>query len=358
MSDDDEGSQGAATVAHSSEIEEIVSRRLSREEREDLMHSIEHIVTVGSHIRHTTQRTNEWDNSQQTQGSSQANERMMHAEDVRIYGKASGYRMSHWPASVYATSQETQNDGEWDQEHGDSIQPLAFLEARLSDMPHPKRQRIDGPNLSVDKTDCVVALDEVPRAMLVRCWERAVHAAGSIIQCDGAIQQEIASSIQPDATSLVQQETEYSYENTVKKCKNLNIHLAANAQACPSCGADFDSSKDLRRHFFGSQQRGCCWTKIRMTQYDLLDQVLQKEVSDCGNGLVRMIMATLDDRQMEQDEGGLVVRNWNHVIHVLESTYVSADAHPSPCMTPTTLNAKVLESVRMRLVERYADMPK
>jgi hypothetical protein len=353
MSDNEgEGPQGAGSVFES---EEVVPRRLSREERVDLIHSLEHIVTVGSHIRHTIQRTNEWESSQ-AQGNSQTNDRMMHAEDARIYGRASGYRMSNWPASVYATSQATQNDGEWDQEHGDSIHPLAFLETRLSDIPHSKRQRIDGPNLSVDRTDCVVALDEVPRAMLVRCWERAVHAAGSIIHCDSAVQQEIESSVQPDATSLVQQETKYSYENAVKKCQDLNIHLAAHAQACPTCGADFDSNKDLRLHFFGNQQRGCCWTKIRMTQYEALDQVLRNEVSDCGNGLVRMIMATLDDRQIEQDEGVLPVRNWKHVFHVLESTYASAaQAHPSP---RTTFNSKVLESVRIRLVERYADMPR
>jgi hypothetical protein len=364
MSDnEDADAQGAGSHADSSEAEEVVSHRLRREEREDLVHSLEHIVTVGSHIRRTIRRTNEW-RSSQLQGGAQTIGRILHAEDVRIYGSTSGYRQSTWPVSVQATKRVIQNDGEWDQEHGDSIHPLAFQEARLSDIPPSKRQRIDGPNLSVDKTDCVVSLDEVPRAMLVRCWERAVHAAGSTIHSDGVIRQEDESIVQPDTTSS------YSYDNAVKKCQDLNIHFAAHAQACPTCGSYFDSSEDLRLHFFGSQRRGCCWTKIRMTQYELLNQVLRKEVADCANGLVRMIMPTIGNRQIEGGEGSLPVRSWKHVIHVLESTYASAHAHQAsseptvekmrhePRMTPLAFNSKVLESVTMRLAERYANMPR
>lgn len=196
---EDADSQGAESHVCSSEAEEIVSHRLRREEREDFVHALEHIVTVGSRVRHTIRRTNEWKSSQQ-QGTAQTIGRMLHAEDVRIYGSTSGYRNSNWPVNVQGAKRVIQNDSEWDQEHGDSIHPLAFLEARLSDFSPSKRQRIDGQNLSVDKTDCVVSLDEVTRAMLVRCWERAVHAAGSIIRTDGAIPQE-------EEVSIVQSDT-------------------------------------------------------------------------------------------------------------------------------------------------------
>lgn len=361
---EDADSQGAESHVCSREAEEVVSHRLRREEREDLVHALEHIVTVGSCVRHTIRRTNEWKSSQQ-QGTAQNIGRMLHAEDVRIYGSTSGYRHSNWPVNVQGAKRVFQNDSEWDQEHGDSIHPLAFLEARVSDLSPSKRQRIDGRNLSVDKTDCVVLLDEVTRAMLVRCWERAVHAAGSIIRTDGAIPQE-------EEVSIVQSDTasSYSYDNAVKKWRDLNIHFSAHAQVCPTCGSVFDSNEDLRLHFFGSQRRGCCWTKICMTQCELLDQILRKDVADCANGLVRMIMPTIGNRQVEPGEGSLPVRSWKHIIHVLESTYASAHAHQAksetmaetmhhePLMTPLDFNSKVLESVTMRLAERYADIPR
>ena len=361
--DGDAGSQGDESHNGSSEAEEVLSHRLRREEREDLVHSLEHIVTVGCHIRHSIRRTNEWKGSQQQVGV-QTMGRMLHAEDMRIYGSTSGYRHSNWPINYQATKGVIQNDSEWDQEHGDSIHPLAFLEARLSDFPPLKRQRIDEQNLSVDKTNSVVSLDDVPRAMLVRSWERAVHAAGSIVCTDSVIPQE-KEYIKPKDTA-----SSYSYDNAVKKCQDLNIHLTAHAEVCPMCGTNFVSNEGLRQHFFGNPQHGCCWTKIRMTQCELLDQVLREEVVDCANGLVRMIMPSIDNQKLTLDKGPLPVRSWKHIIHVLESTYASAHAHEAksetiletmhhePGMCPMAFNSKVLESVTMRLAERYADMPR
>lgn len=81
----------------------ILGNKLSREEREDIIHSLEHIVTVGSSVRRNEKRRREWKSRQQDteqedvvvidseeNGASRpdaALPRMMHAEDVRIMAR-------------------------------------------------------------------------------------------------------------------------------------------------------------------------------------------------------------------------------------------------------------------------------
>jgi len=371
-----------------SKLKATESHKLSREEREDFIHSLEHIVTVGSSIRHTAKRAEEWERKEQAKiqenilvvdkNEEEDGKRrallppMMHAEDVRMYGK-NGYRRSNWPAKTRAPRKDT----EWD--NGDCIHPLAFLEARLSDMPPLKRQRVDGSNLSTDKTDCSVALEEVPRAMLARCWERAVHAASTRIDCDDTLgeQAEVASSSHSHSATLPEERNaKYSFDGAVKKCQDLNIHIKPSdkRQTCPACDTVFDSREGLCTHFFGKMnpaQRGCCWTKIRTTQYKLLDQILQKEVKEAADGLLKTIRQSIDKPAPHTEADGEPSRPhcWLDVIRILESTCDSARIHEAPAdSTQETmqhesqkgliaLNPLVLRNAKFQSIDRYAGSP-
>lgn len=367
----------------------ISTSRLSREEREDLIHSLEHIVTVGSSIRRNVKRRKGWEAKHQSgretnatiliesnaeKGASRPSQRpaLMHAEDVRIYGKR-GRRQRNWPTK----HRVKRKDNEWDIDYGDCIHPLAFLEARLSDIPPTKRQRIDGRNLSQDKTDCTVALEEVPRAMIAHCWERAVHAASVGLDCTESLSQQADGAPSLPSSADEAKDFQFSPEKAVQKCRDLGIELKSiiGDLSCPTCGIDFDSNDDLGKHFYGRtkpSQRGCCWKKIRTTQYELLDQVLQHEVRGAADGAVKSVMLSLDRSTRQTEPAGSEaskVRNWQDVLNILESTCESARVeNPSanglletmqyePRKGSIVLNPHVLKNSRQRLSDRYADMP-
>lgn len=369
--------------------EKVLPHKLTREEREDLIQSLEHVVTVGSNICRASKRVEEWEKKQESKEKHEADAevinitdedgddieapRMMHAEDVRVFGR-NGYPMNNWPPK---SRRHKSKDAEWDEEHGDCINSLSFLEARLSDMPASKRQRVDGPNLSHDKTDCTIPLEEVPQAMLARCWERAVHAASMGIEYVGQIEEEEAVSVSSPQTSndtppMDGIHIDYSYENAVRKCRNLNIHLKTTGakQSCPQCGIVFSSKDDLRRHFFGNDnhfQRGCCWTLIRTTQYRLLGDMLQQEVTEVADGLIKCAVSSAQNTDQRDNQE---TRDWLDVLSKLsESTCSNAvirehSTNPlqdtllyEPQRGPITLNSHVLRITKLRLIDRYADLP-
>lgn len=364
--------------------EKRLPHKLTREEREDFVQSLEHIVTVGSSIRRSVKRAEEWQKQQESEANHVADSenintdedgkevrapRMMHAEDVRVYGK-NGHPMKNWPPK---SLRHKNKDLEWDDEHGDRINSLSFLEARLSDKPTSKRQRVDGPNLSHDRTDCTISFEEVPRAMLARCWERAVHAASmSVEQEEEADAVSVSSSPTPDETPPIDAiHIDYSYGNSVRKCRNLNIHLktAAVNQLCPQCGIVFSSKDDLSRHFFGNDnhfQRGCCWSLIRTTQYRLLSEIMQQEVTEVADGVIKCALLSVENTdQREKQE----TRDWLDIMSKLESTCSNASVQEDSANTmqdtvlyeprrgPIALNSHVLHNTRLRLIDRYADLP-
>ena len=78
------------------------------------------------------------------------------------------------------------DDSEWNLEHGDSIPPLLFRMARLS-QEYPTEEQLTAfrtPRAvrslsSYPNTYIGLEPTEVPRALIERCWERAVHAASN-----------------------------------------------------------------------------------------------------------------------------------------------------------------------------------
>lgn len=247
-------------------------------------------------------------------------------------------------------------------------------------MPPLKRQRVDGSNLSTDKTNCTVSLEEVPRAMLARCWERAVHAASVSIDCRVSLQQqaEDCPSEPINAGTAIDDHEKYSVDNAVQKCQELNIALQSSGggRSCPTCGIVFDTDEELRKHYYGRtdpSQRGCCWKTIQTTQYELLDQMLQQEVKDSASGIIKTVMASLDNasRQAEPNNIPLRVHSWQDVLGILDESIGASTRlrEPStensqetiqcePRKSPIVLNPSILRNTELRLIDRYADAPK
>jgi hypothetical protein len=159
---------------------------------------LEHILAVGSKVRRDAWRRQEFQERQPQQQPQQDDDdglkegTVLFAEDIRIYGETGrdteiGFAKAPWPIpcrvegsrKLSMTKPPNNSDGQWNIEHGDSIHPIAFSMARLAQLtPKDDDQiKMNGHNLSIGTTDISLQRSEVPRALLLKCWERAVHAA-------------------------------------------------------------------------------------------------------------------------------------------------------------------------------------
>jgi hypothetical protein len=166
---------------------------LTDRQNTDFRSSLEHIIAVGSKVRRDAWRRQEFQERQSKQQPQQDDDdglkegTLLFAEDIRIYGGTRsdyeiGFAKPPWPIPIPANGYckpPNNSDGQWDIEHGDSIHPIAFSMARLAQLPPKDNDQIkmDGNNLSIGTTDISLQRSEVPRALLLKCWERAVHAA-------------------------------------------------------------------------------------------------------------------------------------------------------------------------------------
>ena len=184
---------------------------LSASELQDVKSSLEHICMLGGKNRHDERRRRLFETSHEELlekehnlpldappvnpfGPPQHPDNNLFAEDVRLYGKheAKLFRevpetaspMQSWPCRETHKRHWTKkgrmfDDKAWNVEHGDTINPLAFAAARLSQkVPSAADQEsMNGSNLLVDTTNVGLHETQVPQALLLRCWERAVHAS-------------------------------------------------------------------------------------------------------------------------------------------------------------------------------------
>jgi hypothetical protein len=330
----------------------------------DVRDAMEHIVAAGSRIRHDGWRFDEWNirqeeqkllifqqNSKVPQHSPQEQQQVLtpmpttmtpqnlHAEDIRIYG-TNGIPKEPWPKRRRAASDRrtvsNDQDDEWDIEHGDTIHPISFSMAKLSQLPPIEQQQqqqlkmspssldqdqemdnnrmINGNNLHVATTKVEVSQDQVPRALVLKCWERAVHAASCTvltpIPCTtkvptaAAKKHDIHPTWQPahtitssrrrsggsstnqsdrrsnsspavDHNNHVQRD--FSNAAAIAKCKSWKIDLSSLSAArrtaatnhpnielsqrdsspvasfliCPSCTLECETLEQLQRHYYG-----------------------------------------------------------------------------------------------------------
>ena len=347
-----------------------------------------------------------------------------HAEDLRIYGKRHN---SHLPAFAPKPTQSKSqrsnfsksDDTEWNFEHGDSVPPILFRMARLSGE-YPSEEeflRFNDPNATLAKslTSTNVTLEEndVPRALIEKCWERAIHIASNALvvpvtaapantatagNMNDTNVSKISSSIEPFDIN-----TPLSQDECREKCKSLGVDLDSlrskgdaseglSDTTCPRCTRSFPTTEELIDHFYGTTQTtGCCRALIRPRHLQLIRNLLQKYAENQTDQLGALLVN--GSKQMEQKQRGPF--GWRDVrqnmMHAVENSALiptgNHSSHPhtntrhpvqqsmqlSLGMTgendeedatnatttalPLMLNPMILEAVNRRLIDRYADVP-
>jgi hypothetical protein len=292
---------------------------------------------------------------------------IVHAGDIRIYGRRSFvlidrgfYPMKPWPRNpqfregfgktvkgiknATKRSRHDHLDSEWNQEYGDSIPPVLFRLARLSgEHPTAKKQRIldeiPPQNKTLQSSDISVPLTSVPRAILERCWERAVHVASNTmavtmpvaepmsfdvvdLSTDATIDHDVSEvqrhqtlrgqEQQPHATPPPphqEQPTVVFYRNE-RKCRSLGIALESHQLSeCPRCTRTFQTPSQLKRHYYGElvsesgarnnneQDQACCLPFIRTRALEVMDELLQQHVQSQTDQILRIVLSNVATNQ-------------------------------------------------------------
>lgn len=427
----------------SGEIEQHVRKRrkhyelLSTTELQDLNSSLEHTCMIGAKNRHDEKRRRLFETTHKELLEKEHilpldappvnpfgpppkhSDSNLFAEDIRLYGKhetklfrevpETASPMQAWPRREKHKLHWTKkgrmfDDKAWNVEHGDTINTLAFATARLSQkLPSADDQEsMNGGNLLVDTTIVGLHETQVPRALLLRCWERAVHASScttSAPKYDVEATQVLAAtrgsqtpSSNLDAKSLyniVQEQAARSKKKSMEKMKSLGMAnyfkraVRVYKLSCPVCSRQFDDRLQLESCFFGGVEanesetgfRGCCWSLIKEKQYSKIQCALETHVRTLVTGVLDCIMKKAQER-VEDRAGSDQMRlfNWYDVLKFADEFLTSSKTindvkrekgitsaletlEVRPKSTPIFLNPAVLEAARNRLTDRYADVP-
>ncbi|KAL3941658.1 MAG: hypothetical protein SGBAC_004033 [Bacillariaceae sp.] len=409
---------------------------LSASEFQDAKSSLDHICMIGVKNRHDAKRRRQFETTHKELLEKEHNlpldappvnpfgppkhpDNNLFAEDVRLYGKhhtiafreipESAVPMQAWPIRETHKKRWTKkgrmfDDKAWNVEHGDTINPLAFATAKLSQkLPSAADQEsMNGSNLLVDTTAVGLHESQAPKALLLRCWERAVHASSCTtstpkLNTESATAAPFSAPPTPssnlDAKSLyniVQEQAARSKEESRKKMKSLGMgNYFKNAVrlfklSCPVCSRQFDDRVEMEGCFFGGTEangasetgfRGCCWSLIKDKQFSKIQSVLETHVQTQVTGALSCIMKQAERKvpnESARDEMRLF--NWYDVLKFVEESLSSSQTFTDvktekgvtsaletlevrTNSTPIFLNPAVLEAVRNRLIDRYADVP-
>lgn len=419
---------------------------------------LEHIVATGTSMEGKQRKRQKWEEYQRdraadadaatsTTASKKVNLHTYFAEDIRLYGSQydcgpgtsqhnpseNGYPMRPWPCVKQGkdgAEQEylgTRNkaswlDGEWNIEYGDSIPPIYFSSARLSQLdtwPNHEsmtetannNNNLDWTNApvmskSLQSTDISVPLQQVPQALLERCWTRAVQAASNIVivptPADTSLIDAVAAEMQQTqgAPSSPQRQPAPPIQRpsamVEAKCRSLGIALDNNPPPtqCPRCCRDFADTKDLAFHFYGSVNNseitgnnGCCQAWLRRRQLQTIDHILKHCVESHTNQLLDIVLTRLavvaaPAKQSTYSKSKKALLEWKDILSFLEealSSSVSCDVasetageissstigqkeelietiltNDAEGAMPLVLNKKLLKVVKQRLLNRYA----
>jgi hypothetical protein len=347
-------------------------------------------------------------------------------EDIRLYGetetfKYDGLERSPWPCSKRVRSAAAATTGgttttttttskvgsslarknetldePWELEYGDSIHPLAFSSARLSSTQMATTtlssaeecDAINGTNLNVATTETSLSEREVPRALLLRCWQRAVDAAsqgalvtvgveameritntttttnleeaeqdvssrhlfgGSILGLvDSTLDHAAGPSIPPPRAvkeppfAAAQRVLAQDTFRTKRKCTSMGLGLTraqlpmdVSKGTCPACYRPFAQLKDLQHHYFGDRdvQRGCCWRRITQKEPRIVADVLENHVKaqiDQYLGLVmdQAFQTTLATSGGDDDDStSRKMFTWYDILKFTEEAVVHSSSH-------------------------------
>lgn len=343
--------------------QEKFQKELDRTEKSDLTAVLEHLATVGAHWQ---QRSRNHD----AEAPISDKKKKVHVADDYAY-VSSGFRKKTRTTALMAATV----DDPWDVLYGDSIHPVAFADAKLSKT--RKRPRtvdeeaaMNGTNRSIDTTSCsVTTKEDGSRALLNRCWQRAMHAASNPIRMDD---QDVKLSAS-DTLLNTNKETPpegFSPDRAMAKCNALGIGLSpipdddddsSQIRMCPSCNITaFETDEQLYRHYYGMlNQRGCCWRYIEDREHDLIRQALQGEMKMTIQNIGQSI------RDHSAVEGPL---DWKGVLSAIQNAVAARDltrhtttglassASDSSEPPPSVVDASLLELLQDRLLDRYADV--
>ncbi|CAB9506734.1 expressed unknown protein [Seminavis robusta] len=378
---------------------------------------------------------------------------LLHGDDIRLYGHASGCAADPWPRDLRGgrrnrykdrAGNEGGIDAPWNEQFGDSIPLFEFTRDRLSTVVPsntttttttiddsttpfsgcketeallvPERMR----QLDPDTVRCTVDRNHVPRALLLRCWQRAVDIASqsTLVQPTGSSTnnhdvQFHTTDTTTDATRRMQLQ-----KSAQQRCIELTIEKypwgapREPPYQCRLCTAEFESMDALKKHFYGSDHvRGCSWSEIHAKQRQMISDVLVQEIDGQAQALVQLVMnkalerklTMIDDkagneapkRQKKGDQQPQPKQpelfNWKDVLGFLNevmatsqesqqvvddddndnNTEQSDDGSANTTvpeiqktlkyqngLAPLVLNQQVLNASSSWLIERYADVPK
>jgi hypothetical protein len=349
----------------------------------DLHNSLEHLIAVGLKEQRESERYRAYCSilvsdarqslireQDEVKGGKSIMVKEAFVEDIRLYTaecsnvKFDGLEGDPWPkkrlhsAKTGTALAQVVNhmDQNWDLEYGDSIHPLAFSAARLSSKEmiltrSPKElMLINGSNLNVATTETSLPENDVPRALLIRCWERAVDAASQTISAQvrsdtvGVAQrdtndatarpaaigltptdyQDVTSSylfggsilglgnpetgfmpilprpisVKEPAFAAAQRALAWDSSATKIKCTSLGLGLTrsqlppdVSLTTCPACYRQFEQLKMLHEHYYGHcDQRGCCWRRIAQKEPRIVASMLEGLVKSQIDQYLGLIM--------------------------------------------------------------------
>jgi len=409
-------------------------------------------VTTDNHMANQTSKKRNISSSQTSSAPPVDDEQtttsftLVHAADVRIYGKKYQNNIrwyaKPWPRGIqerksskgggdknrtvyrrYGVNEEIYHgyaeniDDAWNLEHGDSIQRLHFTDVKLAKSNVAStnatttnssafaasvetEKLLDASRikqLDPDRMRNAVQYKDVPRAMLLRCWQRAVDAATT-----STLQPQTKSLFADDKVSFRDLENVTAFQQeqipASQRCYNLTVDMFPKVTPikppyrCRNCGNSFEERDKLREHFHGNNGvRGCCWSLIYEKQRKIIADLLQKEVSGQADSLLHLVFSEIskqrlehqndnkNDDTVEQAPAGTNVIgppdliNWEKLLELLENQMKSA--HDTNALSiqgreitkslavhkelaPLVLNKQVLEAASERILDRYVDVPK
>lgn len=347
--------------------------------RDELVDTLEHILASGAAWERRTNR----ENAHSLPGNREEKPAaIINLEDQRIYG------IEEIDAEVGVI--QKQKNMSWNEEHGDFIHPLSFVEKKLQ----TRKRRRSGKerkilieqtsmkakkriNKWINPDDPMNSLSagKARRAMIIRCWQRAMHVASSTVLVQNEQnpeKQAKRAKNNPDDES----KHSCSVKEVRAECKSLMIAPRQNNIKCPCCKMRFSSPEKCQRHYYGIPSsadmkkddsiiaQGCCLEHLEENRCRLIGRALQQEVK----GISQQIGELICSRAKKIIEEGQQL-SWREVLNCLNQVVAQSQPimegkcdvttiQPDKSQLPIALNKSVMDAVYSRLVDRYANIPR
>jgi hypothetical protein len=138
---------------------------------------------------------------------------------------------------------------------------------------------------------------------------------------------------------------------------------------CSSCGIQRTTKESLENHFYGTlSTMGCCWRVVEQKERDSIARILEQEARSQTQQLLRTILMDV----LMQNDNSTKLGAFDILKMVTDKLRVSKRLRSAPPLhdearetlevslnePPLHINQFVLDSLRSRLVDRYAEVPR